>query len=204
MRCANDNVIPSAAGSNDASQFSVVDPLEEFPMHDTITNDFVLSDERKLQDSQPRKTIHMQQDPFCKLPPELIFHTTTYMEGLDILALRKASLSFRNTTSDSKFWKSLLQREQKWLWDSIFDFKFWESPERPQDQTVDWKKLYTLLEKSSGYSYGLKGEMMALANRRRIWKVCERIGEVYGAVLSRGKQLREEDRVAVPRDRRER
>lgn len=173
-------------------------------MHDAITNDFVLSDKRKLQDSQPRKTIHIQQDPFCKLPPELILHTTTYMEGLDILALRKASLSFRNTTSDSKFWKSLLQREQKWLWDSIFDPRFWESSERPQSQSVDWKKLYTLLEKSTGYSYGLKGEMMALANRRRIWKVCERIGEVYDNVLQQGEELKEADRVAGPRGRRER
>lgn len=172
-------------------------------MHDAITSDFILSNESKKQDSQPRKTIHIQQDPFYKLPSELILHTTSYMEGPDILALRKASLSFRNTTNDSKFWKSLLQREQKWVWDSIFDLKFWESSERPQGQTIDWKKLYTLLEKSTGYSYGLKGEMMALANRRRIWKVCERIGKVYENVLQQGEELKETDRVAGPRSRRE-
>lgn len=59
-----------------------------------------------------------------------------------------------------------------------------------------------VLEKSTARGFGTKGEMMGLANRRRIWKVCGEISRVYWEVWPQRDELREADylaeRVPVP------
>jgi hypothetical protein len=52
------------------------------------------------------------------------------------------------------------------------------------------------MEKSTARCFGTKGAMMALANRRRIWKACGEIAEVYWEKWPEREELREADRLA--------
>ena len=92
----------------------------------------------------------------------------------------------------------MLLREQAWLWDTPFAIECWEpsGKARSSQQFVDWEKLYIVMEKSTARCFGTKGAMMALANRRRIWKVCEEIARVYWKKWPEREELREADRCA--------
>jgi hypothetical protein len=161
--------------------------------------DFIATEERKsVEQSLASKVTHVQHDPFCKLPVELIHHVASYMEGHELIALRQVSRFVRQATRSSSFWKRLLLREQAWLWDTPFSVAFWEpSGEAGSTQhMVDWEKLYIVMENSTASGFGTKGAMMALANRRRIWKVCGEIARVYWKKWPRREEFWEADRYA--------
>ncbi|KAM0715763.1 hypothetical protein Q7P37_008277 [Cladosporium fusiforme] len=122
-------------------EFSVIDPLEELPLNEETINEFILDDEASPEDPQGNMTECIRRDPFQTLPAELIHRTMDFLEGHDIFAFREASPFARDATSNSTFWKSLLRREQKWLWGSIFDPDFWESRSLTKTQSVDWERL---------------------------------------------------------------
>jgi hypothetical protein len=50
------------------------------------------------------------------------------------------------------------------------------------------------MERSTARCFGIKGAMMALANRRRIWKVCEEIARIHWEKWPQREELREADR----------
>lgn len=151
-----------------------------------MSRSFVVTEERTgVEQSLASTSSRVQNDPFCKLPTELIHHMINYMEGHDIISLRQCSRCVRQTTRSPTFWKSLLLREQPWLWDTPFSTDLWE-PSLSSDNTdtsarvpTDWENLYVALEKSTAKCFGTKGKYLGLANRRRIWKVCEKITNVY-------------------------
>jgi hypothetical protein len=164
-----------------------------------MIRDFILTEERKgVEQSLATKVTRVQNDPFCKLPVELIHHVAGYMKGRDLIGLRQVSRFARQATRSSSFWKRMLLREQAWLWDTPFSIECWESPGKAPStqQLADWEKLYIVMEKSTARCFGTKGAMMALANRRRIWKVCEEIAKVYWKKWPRREEMREADRLA--------
>jgi hypothetical protein len=171
--------------------------------------DFIITEERKgVERSLATKLARVQNDPFCKLPVELIHHIANYTEGHELIALRQVSPFVRQATRSSIFWKRMLLREQAWLWDTPFSLECWEPSGKAAgtQHSVDWEKLYIGMEKSTARCFGTKGAMMALANRRRIWKVCEQIARVYWKKWPKREKLREADRCAeralIPKDNR--
>jgi len=169
--------------------------------------DFTLTEERKgVEESLATKLTRVQNDPFCKLPVELIHHIAYYTEGHELIALRQVSRFVRQATRSNSFWKRMLLREQAWLWDTPFSLECWEPPGEAAgtQHLVDWEKLYIVMEMSTARCFGTKGTMMALANRRRIWKVCEQIARVYWKKWPKREELREADRCAerapIPED----
>jgi hypothetical protein len=152
--------------------------------------DFLFTEERKkVEQSLTSKVTRVQNDPFCKLPTELIHHIANYMDGHELIALRQESRFVRQATRSSNFWKRLLLREQAWLWEP-------SGKAASTQHLVDWEKLYIVMEKSTARCFGTKGAMMALANRRRIWKVCEEMARVYWEKWPQREELREADRHA--------
>jgi hypothetical protein len=177
--------------------------LEQIPAGGAFISDFILTEDRKNAGrslASKTETTDAQQDPFCRLPTELIHHVTDHMDGQELIALNRASRSVWHATRSTSFWKRRLLREQAWLWDSPFSISFWTATDT--QHAIDWEKLYMVLEKSTGRGFGTKGEMMGLANRRRIWKVCGEISRVYWEVWPQRDELREADylaeRVPVP------
>jgi hypothetical protein len=66
--------------------------------------DFILTEERKnVEESLATKLTRVQNDPFCKLPVELIHHIAYYTEGHELIALRQVSRFVRQATRSSSF-----------------------------------------------------------------------------------------------------
>ena len=189
----------SPARSNSPSQFSVINFLEQFPINEAMIRDLILTEERKgVEQSLATKVTRVQNDPFRKLPVELIQHIAEYTKGHDLIAIRQVSRLFRQATRLSSLWKRLLLREQAWLCDTPFSVEHWESSGKATStqELVDWEKLYIVMEKSTARCFGTTGAMMALANRRRIWRVCEEIARVYWKKWPKREEMREADRCA--------
>jgi hypothetical protein len=173
--------------------------LEPIPKAGALVGDFILTEERKnVERSLASKTTYVHNDPFCKLPIELVHCIAEHMEGHELIALRQVSRFVRQATRSSSFWKKLLLREQAWLWGTPFTIKSWESTEKAAgtQHLVDWEKLCIVLEKFTASGIESKGWQMALANRRRIWKACKEIAGVYWKTWPQKDSLWEADRLA--------
>lgn len=114
------------------------------------------------------------EDIFNRLPIELRQEVFKLLPASSILALKAASLAMHTTTLPSGFWKHRLRSEMPWLWE-IHDIDVFQS------QELEAKASRLLLGIQTKSRYTLKNEdyILGLANRRRIWGVCEQIHERY-------------------------
>lgn len=111
-------------------------------------------------------------DPFSSLSNELIVRVTDFLTGHDIIKLSQASTIVYRATDDNGFWRSLVSREMDWLWDTL--------PELiAAHKDLDWKRFYTSLDHATSQLWGMRGEYMSLANRRRIWYPCSQLAVHY-------------------------
>lgn len=69
-----------------------------------MIRDFVLAEERKgVEQSLATKVTRVQNDPFRKLPVELIEHIAEHTQGHDLIAIRQVSRFFRQATRSGNF-----------------------------------------------------------------------------------------------------
>ncbi|KAF9884415.1 hypothetical protein FE257_001815 [Aspergillus nanangensis] len=114
------------------------------------------------------------KDLFDKLPAELrqeIFHLLPLGS---ILALRAASWTMHTTPLSSSFWTQRLENEIPWLWEiNTIDLL--------HSQEVENKAANLLLDiqAKSQFTPDNDDYIFGLANRRRIWGVCEQIRDRY-------------------------
>ncbi|KAJ5210857.1 hypothetical protein N7491_010669 [Penicillium cf. griseofulvum] len=119
------------------------------------------------QDSQ-------SQDIFNRLPAELRHWVFDYLPAGSIIALKAASFAMHTTTLPGEFWKHRLRSQIPWLWE-IHDIDVFQS----QDVEDKASKLLLDIEKKSQYTSENDDYIFGLANRRRIWGVCEQIRTRY-------------------------
>ncbi|KAF3394026.1 hypothetical protein F1880_005532 [Penicillium rolfsii] len=115
-----------------------------------------------------------REDIFDKLPYELRHEIFTLLPSGSILALKAASWSMHITTLSCEFWRDKLKAEIPWLWEihEVNVFHSQESEERASKVLLDIHKKSTYTSENDDY-------IMGLANRRRIWGVCEQIRARY-------------------------
>ncbi|KAH6983919.1 hypothetical protein EDB80DRAFT_783222 [Ilyonectria destructans] len=111
---------------------------------------------------------HMVQDPFSRLSPELLYSVLDYLPGKSLLALITASCPAFLVTNSNDFWKQYLYRIP-WNWE------FRDMLDETGIVSVDYKRLYLWLEAKTTPVSGVDVLFMSIANRRRIWGVCEQI-----------------------------
>jgi hypothetical protein len=126
-------------------------------------------DKKAEQDQNPQ-----DEDIFNKLSPELRHEVFKLLPAGSILALKAASLAMHTTTLSREFWKHRLRSEMPWLWE-IHDIDVFQSQEL-EDKT---SKLLLDIQKKSQYTSKNDDYIFGLANRRRIWGVCEQIQSRY-------------------------
>lgn len=148
-------------------------------------------------------------DPFRILSQDLIFRITHFLPVNDILALSTASWPFLVGTSSNSLWKSLLHREMPWaadkideLMESTFEIDSKDKKENQglltskEDQesckskatSVDYKRLMLWLDHVVKPNLGVGAPWVYLANRRRIWRVCQIIANKYWEELGERKK----------------
>lgn len=131
-----------------------------------------------IMKSVDKKAAHYQnsrgQDIFDGLPAELRQEIFNLLPAGSILALKAASLVMHTTTLPGEFWKNRLRSEMPWLWE-IHDIDVFQSQEI-EDST---SRLLLDIQKKSQYTSKNDDYIFGLANRRRIWGVCEQIRSRY-------------------------
>ncbi|KAK4102319.1 hypothetical protein N658DRAFT_506506 [Parathielavia hyrcaniae] len=154
--------------SNPSATAAVTDELRQSLVGDPV---FKLRPETSVLVRNP-----VLQDPFSRLPNELLMTIARLLSGHDLLALLKASWPALAATRSNGFWKWHLTHEMPWL-NSLRPLLDGQEPE--EKVTLDYKKLYLWLDKVTAPKYGVDGPFLSLANRRRIWGVCEQLAALY-------------------------
>jgi hypothetical protein len=117
----------------------------------------------------------VRKDAFMNLPHDIVDLLCENLPSAGVLALRQASWHVFESTWDSSFWRRMIRRELlPWFWELEVLLKTCLSPERN-----DAKDLYLWLDKVTTPMLGLGGPFMSIANRRRIWQVCDQIKKLY-------------------------
>ncbi|KAB8246412.1 hypothetical protein BDV35DRAFT_354108 [Aspergillus flavus] len=110
-------------------------------------------------------------DPFGQLPLEIAQQICMFLPGDSLKALAQASLSVQMITQDNSFWKRFMQWDMPWLWE-------FQTLQNQKD--VNYKSLYLWLNKMTTPRYGMDDlNLMGVANRRRVWGVCEQLASRY-------------------------
>ncbi|RAH78375.1 F-box domain protein [Aspergillus japonicus CBS 114.51] len=112
--------------------------------------------------------------PFGKLPLELVHQICMFLPSEDLKSLAQASLSVHLVTQDNLFWKKFMQWDMPWFWE------LQASKGQKLNDEVNYKQLYLWLDKMTTARYGMDdANLIGVANRRRIWGVCEELADRY-------------------------
>ena len=150
-------------------QILVVNPVR-IPQLDDDLGVIMKSLEKKgspLQNSQ-------SADIFNMLPIELRHEVFKHLPAGSILAVKAASMAMHTTTLPHGLWKHRLRSEMPWLWE-IHDIDLFQSQESEDSAS----KLLMDIQTKSQYTSENDDYILGLANRRRIWGVCEQIRSRY-------------------------
>jgi hypothetical protein len=123
-------------------------------------------------DSQTKR--HARDDIFGRLPVELRHEILEYLRPESILALKAASRVVHTTSCPDSLWAGKLVDTYPWLWE-VHELDVFQSQALEEKAS---QLLRSCLDNgpssSKSHSYSL-----GLANRRRIWGVCEQIRSQY-------------------------
>ncbi|OOF93907.1 hypothetical protein ASPCADRAFT_209130 [Aspergillus carbonarius ITEM 5010] len=117
--------------------------------------------------------------PFGKLPLEIVFQICMLLPGDSLKALAQASLNIHIVTQDNLFWKQFMQRDMPWFWE------LQAAKNQKLSHDLNYKKMYMWLDKMTAPRYGMDDlKLIGVANRRRIWGVCEELADRYTKSLN--------------------
>ncbi|KAL2827949.1 hypothetical protein BDW59DRAFT_53213 [Aspergillus cavernicola] len=148
--------------------------LEEFLKIQIQTNSSLRATptELDLGNRQPK-------NPFGTLPPEIVYQICSFLPGNSMKSLTEASLYVHLITRDDYFWRSFIQSDMPWLWETQV---LRDSLNFPLD--LNYQLLYQFLNATTAPKYGMHDQaLMGIANRRRIWGACEELSGRYSEVL---------------------
>jgi hypothetical protein len=147
----------------------VVNPVR-IPQLDSDLDVIMKSLEKKGSPHQNSQS----EDIFNVLPIELRHEVFRHLSAESILAVKAASLAMHTTTLPYGLWTHRLRSEMPWLWE-IHDIDVFQS----QESEGNASKLLLDIQTKSQYTSENDDYILGLANRRRIWGVCEQIRSRY-------------------------
>jgi hypothetical protein len=139
-------------------------------------------------DTSQIQKIQKNRDIFDTLPYELQLQLFNLLPVSSVLALKAASWSMHTTTLPNGNWKARLETELPWL-SEIQNI----DPFKSQELEAKLSKIVAELEEKSKYKKGRVNYIPGLANRRRIWNVCENIKSLYHDKLAERKGVLPDD-----------
>ncbi|KAI0142305.1 hypothetical protein F4776DRAFT_501242 [Hypoxylon sp. NC0597] len=130
-----------------------------------------------MPDSNVDLSPKVKNDPFAKLPREVIFKICHLLFDENVPELAKASwVVHALTRNDGGFWKLSLQYNLGWFFEAQELIRL-GALRRPEM----FKGIYLWATKKIWVHLWLDGPLMHVANRRRIWVTCEELANAYGA-----------------------
>lgn len=121
-------------------------------------------------------------DTFQKLPLELLLNICNKLTPTSLFQLALASPTIDALLGDKPFWKQYLPINMPWSFEllSLFD-----DESQTFFQKVDYKSLVRWVDQEATPRLFMRGPFMSIANRRRIWHVCEQIEAIYSGRQAR-------------------
>lgn len=117
----------------------------------------------------------VRQDPLTMLPYDILHGVFAELSMKDTLSLVQASWHVFDSTRDPAFWRLMIRvhiRPFFWELDNFFE-------KATLPDTFDWRGMFQWLNDISRGEFGMSGPLMNIANRRRIWEVCEQLAPMY-------------------------
>lgn len=122
----------------------------------------------------PRAAIDLDKSSlFDALPHELLIQILDLIPQADLVPSIQAVLTIRQVAKTDKFWHRRLQLDAPWLWEYRDDNKSAKGDLHTFYNAVMMQTCKPLEEAARGK------RVSGLANRRRIWHVCEQILHLY-------------------------
>jgi hypothetical protein len=130
------------------------------------------------------------KNPFSTLPTELVHQICSLLPGDSLKSLTQASLYINLLTRDDYFWKRFIASDMPWLEDAeaevlrkrVVDDDSSADTASALESPINYQRVYQWLDGASKPVFGMHDELfMAVANRRRIWGVCEVLAGAYRA-----------------------
>lgn len=115
-------------------------------------------------------------DSFQKLPLELLLKTCNMLTPQSLYQLALASPTVDALLGDKPFWKRYLSIHMPWSYELLL---LLDDESQTSFQNVDFKSLVRWVDQESTPRLWMRGPFMSIANRRRIWHVCEQLESVY-------------------------
>ncbi|KAL1595953.1 hypothetical protein SLS60_009643 [Paraconiothyrium brasiliense] len=110
-------------------------------------------------------------DPFTEVPLEILRLIMLELDLASLSSFREASRKASQIDLDNSFWKMRFFRDMPWMFDFPVGYR------ARNGSSIDWIKVYKDLYWASNSNN--KRKVHALANRRRIWGVCEHLSRLY-------------------------
>lgn len=154
-------------------QYTVHPPTYNMEVLDNLQN--IIAD---VDFSMPPSKLDLEHrvrnDSLSTLPHDILYMIFPHLSIKDIFTLMGCSWHVYTATRNNGFWKQIIRRGiLPWFWElsDFFEANF--------SDNVDFKGLYLWLDRITKPRRGMEGDFMSIANRRRIWNVCEQVGLLY-------------------------
>lgn len=152
------------------------------PYLDHFMKATIASDDFKLPSFFDDITAKVILDPFKKLPYDIIYKICLFLPSGSILHLCMASkqiFTILNTNSD--FWRKCIKHKMPWFFELQ---KILDDPEITKEK--DLMGLFRWINRETTPRMFMSGHFMSIANRQRIWNVCQIIARPYLVKLREG------------------
>lgn len=123
-----------------------------------------------VQSPSTMSTKGQPSHPFSSMPTEIVLQILLSLSAESIQAFRASSRAAASLELGKSFWKSHMRRHLPWLYDLPVD-------DIEDSERVAWGQVESFLLHITNESNPAKE--LALANRRRIFSVCEQIADEY-------------------------
>ncbi|KAL4882185.1 hypothetical protein BJY04DRAFT_187338 [Aspergillus karnatakaensis] len=158
------------------AEYSVKHPTSTPDLEDFMKTQLQTNTKLRTPSKELNLGNRQSKNPFGTLPTEIVHQICSYLPGESLTALDEASLFVHQVTCDNYFWRCFIESSMPWLWES--QVLRVVARECPSD--LNYKQVYLWLNNITAPRFAMEHPtLMGVANRRRIWGVCEELSISY-------------------------
>ncbi|KAB8230366.1 uncharacterized protein BDW43DRAFT_302469 [Aspergillus alliaceus] len=133
----------------------------------------------------PNRQTRVRHDPFSRLPVKIVHSICSYLSGDSMKALLQASFEVSVATHYNSFWKLFIKSDMPWFWEVHRLVKYNKLP-----GYLNYKGFYLWLDHVSTPKFGKADNFLGVANRRRIWGLCQEVKIKYDRAWTHSSRLK--------------
>ncbi|KAF5720972.1 hypothetical protein FMUND_3875 [Fusarium mundagurra] len=155
-------------------EYTVFGPQCELQLKDDIAT--YISGPEFEKPAQCHYEVKRESNPLTALPETVIFGISEFLDNDSLINLFCASSgTYSSLTNNDSFWKRRIITHLPYF----FELHEYLKEQSQSLENRDFRKIFLWADAASKPRPSVIRAMFPVANRRRIWNVCEQIGEVY-------------------------